>query len=72
MKSNTYEDQKEHLREVITKDVAQCYAIEGTYPPNLEYLEDHYGLQYDKKLFFIDYISIGSNIFPDISIISLE
>lgn len=72
MKSNSSAEQIRHLRDVVTKDIAQCYALEGTYPPNLEYLEEHYGLRYDKKLFYIDYISIGSNIFPDISIISLE
>ena len=27
----------------------QCYALEGAYPPNLEYLEDNYGLILDEQ-----------------------
>ena len=49
----------------------QCYALEGTYPPNLQYLEEHYGLTYDKKRFYVDYLAIGSNFFPDVTVIVL-
>lgn len=69
---NSSDDQLNHLRNIVTKDIVQCYALEGTYPPNLEYLETHYGLHYDKNMFYIDYISIGANLFPDVSIIIIE
>ena len=36
----------------------------------LSYMEEHYGLTYDKDLFFVDYQPIGSNIRPDVTVIS--
>lgn len=69
--TSSLEGQQESLEKAISRDVAQCYAVEGTYPPNLGYLVDHYGLTYNDELFFVDYQSIGSNIYPDITIIRL-
>ncbi len=65
----TYAKQEESLHTAIERSVVQCYAVEGTYPPSLSYLEEHYGLIYDHDLFFIDYQIYGSNIFPDITIL---
>lgn len=65
----TYEKQEESLHTAIERSVVQCYAVEGTYPPSLSYLEEHYGLTYDHNLFFIDYQVYGSNIYPDITIL---
>ena len=65
----TYEKQEAGLHTAIERSVVQCYAVEGTYPPSLSYLEEHYGLTYDQNLFFIDYQVYGSNIYPDITIL---
>lgn len=65
----TLSKQEESLQTAIDRSVVQCYAVEGTYPPGLSYLEEHYGLFYDHDLFFVDYRSNGSNIFPDITIL---
>lgn len=65
----TLDKQQESLSEAIDRSVAQCYAVEGTYPPSLNYLENHYGLYYDHERFFVDYQAIGSNLLPDITII---
>ncbi|HKM04730.1 MAG TPA: hypothetical protein VJZ04_09150 [Lachnospiraceae bacterium] len=67
--TTTKEKQLESLETAIHRSVVHCYAVEGTYPPNLTYIEEHYGLIYDKNLFFVDYQSIGSNILPDVTII---
>lgn len=66
---STLNEQALNLDRAVRRSVTQCYAVEGTYPPSLDYLVEHYGLQYDKKLFFIDYTPIGSNIMPDITIL---
>lgn len=66
---STQSRQKESLQNSISQCVTHCYAVEGTYPPDLEYLKEHYGLIYDEKIFFVDYTSIGSNLRPDITII---
>ena len=66
---NTIERQQESLESALERDIVQCYAIEGMYPPDLEYLENHYGLTYDKSLFFVDYQPIASNLYPDVTVI---
>lgn len=58
-----------NLEKSVRRSVAQCYAVEGIYPPGLDYLREHYGLAYDERKFFIDYTAIGSNIMPDITIL---
>lgn len=56
----------------LRRDIAQCYAIEGFYPPDLSYLEEHYGLTYDTSAFYIDYSAFGSNLYPDVTVIGTE
>ena len=67
----TIEKQQESLENAIARDIVQCYAIEGMYPPDLKYLEDHYGLIYDKTIFFVDYQPIASNLYPDVTVIKI-
>lgn len=67
--SSTREKQLESLENAIQRSVIQCYAVEGTYPPNLDYLKEHYGLTYDEEDFFVDYQTFGSNMMPDITVI---
>lgn len=64
--------QQESLETALSRDIVQCYAIEGRYPPDLEYLEQHYGLTYDKKTFFVDYIPVASNLYPDVTVILIK
>lgn len=61
--------EKDILTDAINKDIVHCYAIEGYYPPNLTYIEDHYGLSYDRSKYVIDYNAIGDNIYPDVTIL---
>lgn len=64
--------EKEILRNAIDRSVTQCYALEGVYPSDLTYLEENYGLIYNKDQFFVDYQYIGGNLRPDITIIERE
>ncbi len=66
---STIEKQQESLEKAIARDIVQCYSIEGQYPPTLEYMEDHYGLTYDKNTFFVDYQPIAANLYPDYTVI---
>ena len=60
---------KNVLEKALYRSITQCYALEGTYPPNLDYLVQNYGLTYNKDVYFIDYKYIGSNLLPDVTII---
>ena len=52
---STLSKQQESLETALERSISQCYAVEGSYPPSLEYLKQHYGLLYDEDSFFIDY-----------------
>ena len=61
--------EKEFLQSALNRCITQCYALEGTYPYDLSYLEEHYGLTYNKEHFFVDYQYIGDNLRPNVTII---
>ncbi len=69
LQENTVAKQQESLETALTRNITHCYAVEGFYPPSLDYMEEHYGLTYDKELFFVDYQPIGSNMRPNVTII---
>ena len=35
-------EEKRRLEDAIRRNAVACYAAEGIYPPDLEYLEEHY------------------------------
>lgn len=69
---DTLDRQEESLNTAINRSIVSCYCVEGTYPPNLQYMIDHYGLTYDEDLFFVDYCAFGTNIYPDVTVIRKE
>lgn len=60
------------LETAVRHAVVHCYASEGQYPPDVAYLEKHYGLTYDKTRYYIDYQCFASNVMPDITVVSLR
>ena len=62
----------ETLRSAIARAVVQCYAIEGRYPPSVEYLEENYGIQIDRERYHVFYGGFASNVMPDITVIPAE
>ena len=63
------EEDKQRLEDVLRRAAVACYAAEGMYPPDLEYLETHYGIQIDHNRYVVDYISIAENLMPDITVL---
>ena len=61
--------QLESLQTALSRSIAQCYAVEGMYPPDLQYLKDHYGLTYDETEFLVDYEAYGSNLMPEVTVL---
>ena len=66
---STLNKQQESLETALERSISQCYAVEGSYPPSLEYLEQHYGLLYDEDSFFVDYEYYGSNLLPEVTVL---
>lgn len=63
------QEDKQRLEDVLKESAVACYAVEGFYPPNLEYLEEHYGIQIDKRRYIVRYTAIAENLMPDITVL---
>ena len=58
--------QTKFVQDAVHNAAMTCYAVEGAYPENLEYLRDHYGLAYDESRYFVTYDAFASNLVPEI------
>lgn len=56
------------LRDALRNAAADCYAVEGRYPPTLAYLEDNYGVVIDRDKFAVRYDAFAENLMPEISV----
>ncbi|MCI8423580.1 MAG: hypothetical protein HFF50_08630 [Lawsonibacter sp.] len=63
------EENQRQLEETLRRGCLACYAAEGVYPPSLEYLEEHYGIQIDQKRYTVRYTVYGGNLLPDITVL---
>ncbi|MDI9514250.1 MAG: hypothetical protein QM224_04095 [Bacillota bacterium] len=58
----------EDIRKAVLDACVQCYALEGSYPPSLEYLEKHYGLILDREEYYFYYEVFASNVMPTVEV----
>ena len=56
------------IEKAIKHAAVQCYALEGSYPDQVSYLEDNYGITYDRQLFFVHYRYDGANFLPQVQV----
>ncbi|MCH4889724.1 hypothetical protein EZV73_19230 [Acidaminobacter sp. JC074] len=59
----------EAIAETVELFAVQCYTFEGSYPPDIEYLEENYGLVLDREKYIYIYDAFSSNIRPDVRVI---
>jgi len=64
---NQYEQAQ--LEEALRRAAVACYAAEGIYPPNLDYLVKHYGVQIDETRYLVVYDAFAQNLMPDITVL---
>ena len=57
------------LEETLRKAAASCYAADGVYPPDLEYLEERCGLQINRTLYTVHYEIFAANRMPEITVL---
>lgn len=62
-------ESKAILEQAIDKAVVTCYALEGFYPPSIEYLKENYGIQVDEEKYVVDYDIFAVNIMPEVTLI---
>lgn len=68
--SKNTDEQTQNLESTIMKTAVHCYAIEGAYPSNLDYLIEEYNLSINSDKYIVHYEVFASNIAPDITVIS--
>ena len=66
------EHDRQQLEQSVRRAAVACYAAEGIYPPDLAYLQRHYGVQVDGERFTVMYEVFSSNLMPDITVLELE
>lgn len=69
LESGRDREARRQLEESLRRSAVACYAAEGIYPPDLSYLEEHYGVQIDTDRFTVYYDAIGENLMPDITVL---
>ena len=57
------------LEQAIRKAAVACYAMEGIYPPDLDYIKEYYGIQIDEKRYVVVYDVFAENLMPDITVL---
>lgn len=67
--TSTYQERKTQLEVALNRAVIECYALEGAYPPDLAYIETHYGIHVNKEQFIVHYDSFADNIMPSIIVV---
>ncbi|MDR2771741.1 MAG: hypothetical protein LBB57_06860 [Clostridiales Family XIII bacterium] len=64
------ENEGMHLtEESIRRAAVQCYALEGVYPVDFEYLKEHYAVRPDESKYIIYYTYTASNLMPEIDVL---
>ena len=63
---------REHLVTALRRAAVACYATEGIYPPTLDYLTTHYGVQIDRTRYSVFYEIFAENLMPQITVLVKE
>ena len=62
------EEQYAALENALRRAAVTCYALEGRYPPTLEYLTRQYGVVEEPGRYGVRYDIFAPNIMPDIEV----
>lgn len=60
------------LQHELEQAAQHCYAAEGRYPPNLEYIERHYGVRTANRRYTVDYRRVAPDRAPQILVKRVE
>ncbi len=63
------EEGKEQLEQALKRCAITCYATEGIYPPDVDYMKEHYGIRIDEEQYVVIYDVFAENLMPDITVL---
>lgn len=56
------------VRDAVKNAALTCFAVEGAFPRDLDYLRENYGLAYDEEKYHVRYNAFASNQMPEIQV----
>ncbi|MBQ6720034.1 MAG: hypothetical protein IJN20_06785 [Oscillospiraceae bacterium] len=59
----------QQLENALRRAAVACYAVEGFYPADVDYLCENYGVTYEKDRYLVHYDCFASNLMPDITVV---
>ncbi len=60
------------VEDIVRRTAVTCYANQGFYPPDVDYMVNCCGLQVNMDRFIIHYEIFASNIMPEIMVVEVE
>ena len=63
------QEERRQLEDILHRAAVACYSVEGFYPPDLNYLEQHYGIQINRNRYTVSYTPVAENLMPDITVL---
>lgn len=67
--SGQSDEGRQQLETALRRAAVACYAAEGVYPPTLDYLTEHYGVQIEDDQYIVFYDIFANNLMPDITVL---
>ena len=69
LRSGHGEAGRQQLETALRRAAVACYAAEGVYPPDLETLTAHSGVQIDEAHYAVFYEIFADNLMPEITVL---
>ncbi len=57
------------LKDSVLRSLLTCYAVEGRYPADVSYLQEHYGLTYDGDRYIVALHAFAENLLPVVDVL---
>lgn len=62
------ERETEVLDGALRRAIVTCYAVEGRYPPSLDYIDQNYGVSVDETQYAVFYDVFAANVMPTVQV----
>ena len=69
LNSGQAEKGRRQLEDSLRRAAVSCYASEGIYPPDTDYIREHYGVTIDSGKYIVFYDIFAENLMPDITVL---
>ncbi len=60
------------LDSALRRAIVTCYAVEGKYPPSLDYIYKNYGVAVDASRFVVFYDVFAENVMPTVRVAQIR